>query len=214
MVRFIDRREAGARLAARLAPYADRRDVTVLGLPRGGIPVAYEVARALHVPLEAFVVRKLGLPGHEELAMGAIASGGVRVLDDAIIRMADVSPLALADVTSAELSELARRERRYRGGARFPALGGRTVIVVDDGIATGASVVAAVRALRAQHPARIVVAVPVAPSASCGRLRREADECICLAEPEPFFSVGAWYDDFGQTGDDEVEALLAAARRA
>jgi predicted phosphoribosyltransferase len=210
--RFLDRREAGRELANHLGAFAGRDDVTVLGLPRGGIPVAYEVARTLGAPLEAFVVRKIGAPRQEELAMGAIATGNVRVLDGDTIRMLNVAPEVVERVIGQETRELERRERLYRGAHPFPDLHGRTALLVDDGIATGASMTAAVRAVRALGAARVVVAVPVAPPETVERLRREADDCICVLTPPMFFAVGAWYADFSQTGDDEVVALLADAR--
>lgn len=213
-MRFLDRREAGARLSALLGRFAGRDDVIVLGLPRGGVPVAFEVARALRAPLDVCVVRKLGAPGQEELAIGALASGGTHVVDDAALRALDVSAAELERITAHERAELERRERAYRGARPAPDVRGRTVIVVDDGLATGASMLAAVRAIRAQAPARIVVAVPVAPPESCARVRRDADECVCVAEPEAFFAVGAWYADFSQTTDAEVQALLEDAHPA
>jgi putative phosphoribosyl transferase len=211
-LRFLDRREAGRELAKHLGAFAGRDDVTVLGLPRGGIPVAYEVARTLGAPLEAFVVRKIGAPGQEELAMGAIATGDVRVLDQDTIRMLNVAPEDVERVIGQETRELERRERLYRGAHPFPDLHGRTALLVDDGIATGASMTAAVRAVRALGAARVVVAVPVAPPETVDRLRREADDCICALTPPMFFAVGAWYADFSQTRDDEVVALLDDAR--
>ena len=213
-VRFPDRREAGRRLAARLAGLAGRHDLLVLGLPRGGIPVAYEVARALGAPLDAFVVRKLGIPGHEELAMGAIASGGIRVLEAESIARHGVRRDELEAVTVAERRELERRERAYRGGRVPPNVWRRTVVLVDDGLATGATMHAAVAALRQREPARIVVAVPVAAPDACASMRRDADDCLALLTPEPFLGVGAWYADFSPTSDEEVRALLAEAARA
>jgi predicted phosphoribosyltransferase len=211
--RFRDRHDAGRRLAAELRGYAHRPDVVVLALPRGGVPVGYEFATALEVPLDVFVVRKLGLPWHEELAMGAIASGGVRVLDRQLLRVAHVTDEDLARVTAAEQSELERRERQYRGDRPFPALQGLTVILVDDGLATGSTMRAAVEALRLEGPARIVVAVPVAAPDTCDAFRDVADEVLCAETPEPFQSVGVWYDDFSQTTDDDVHELLERARR-
>lgn len=206
--RFRDRRDAGRRLAAELRAYAHRPDVVVLALPRGGVPVGYEVASALDAPLEVFVVRKLGLPWHEELAMGAIASGGVRVLDQDLIRVARVSDSDIARVTAAEQRELERRERQYRGDRSFPDLHGKTVILVDDGLATGSTMRAAVAALRQEGPSRIVVAVPVAAPETCDAFRDIADEIVCAETPEPFRAVGIWYADFSQTTDDEVHELL------
>jgi predicted phosphoribosyltransferase len=210
--RFRNRIDAGRQLAAALAKYANRPDVIVLGLPRGGIPVAAEVARALHAPLDVFVVRKLGVPGHEEFAMGAIASGGVRLLDRRTVAAAGLTPAQVERVTAAERAELERRERSYRGDRPFPDLTGRTIILVDDGLATGASMRAAVEALRQEGPARIVVAVPVAAPETCQAFRNVADEVVCTATPEPFYAVGRWYDDFSQTTDQEVHELLDSAR--
>ncbi|CAN5876212.1 phosphoribosyltransferase [soil metagenome] len=208
---FKDRREAGRRLAETLRPFVAQPDLLVLGLPRGGIPVAYEVARALNAPLDVFVVRKLGVPGHEELAMGAIATGGVRILNRETIRQLRIPPEAVERVTLAEQRELERRERAYRGARPVPDVQGRTVIVVDDGLATGASMSAAIAALRQQHPARIVVAAPVAAAETCEALREMADVCVCMQTPQPFHGVGQWYADFGQTTDAEVSALLNEA---
>jgi putative phosphoribosyl transferase len=210
---FRDRSEAGRVLARLLKPYADQPGLIVLALPRGGVPVAFEVARALHAPLDVFVVRKLGVPGHEEYAMGAIASGGVRVLNDDVVDYLGIHEDAVEDVARAEQAELQRRERLYRGDRPAPPVEGRTVILVDDGLATGSTMRAAVRALRLQSPARLVVAVPVAAEDTCVALRSEADEVVCARTPEPFRAVGLWYDDFSQTGDDEVRDLLEAARR-
>ena len=209
--RFRDRSEAGRYLADALAAYRGRPDVIVLGLPRGGVPVAFEVAQRLDAPMDVFLVRKLGMPGHEEFAIGAIASGGVRVIDWDVVRDHGVSHGQLQAVITAEEQELARREQRYRGTRPFPALAGKTVIVVDDGLATGASMRAAVAALRAEVPARIIVAVPVAPKETCRALRREADDVVCALTPEPFYAVGLWYEDFAQTTDEEVHDLLERA---
>jgi len=205
---FRDRIEAGQVLASHLSHYADRDDVLVLGLPRGGVPVAFEVARALHAPLDVFVVRKLGLPGHPELAVGAIASGGVRVLNDEVVRAFDLPPELIDAVAEREERELERRERAYRGDRPRLDVQGRTVILVDDGLATGSSMRAAVEALRSQHPARLVVAVPVGARDTCQELKCEADEAVCARTPEPFRAVGLWYDDFSQTSDAEVRQLL------
>jgi predicted phosphoribosyltransferase len=211
--RFRDRHDAGRALARMLAPYAGRADVLVLALPRGGVPVAYEVARALGAPLDVFLVRKLGVPGHEELAMGAIASGGVRVVNEAVITALGVPDAAIERVAAEEGRELERRERAYRGGRPAPELSGREVILVDDGLATGSSMRAAAAAARARGPRRIVVAVPVAAAETCRDLAREVDAVVCAATPEPFYAVGMWYDDFAQTGDGEVRELLARASR-
>lgn len=209
--RFRDRRDAGRHLAERLAAYADRDDVLVLALPRGGVPVAFEVARALRAPLDVFVVRKLGVPGHEELAMGAVASGGVRVLNEDLVRQLEIPAAVIEAVAAREEAELARRERLYRAGRSFPAVQGRTVILVDDGLATGATMRAAVVALRAQRPARIVVAVPVASAETCEELGRSVDDILCAVTPEPFHAVGFWYENFDQTSDEEVRELLRQA---
>jgi predicted phosphoribosyltransferase len=211
--RFRNRTEAGRALAKKLAGYAGRPDVRVLALPRGGVPVAFEVARELEAPLDVFVVRKLGVPGHEEFAMGAIASGGIVVLDPEVVRFAGVSDDQLRRVIEKERRELERRERLYRGDRAPPEISGHTVILVDDGLATGATMRAAVEALRQERPKRIVVAVPLAAPEVCEALRREVDEVVCAATPEPFRAVGLWYDDFSQTSDEEVRALLARAEQ-
>ena len=210
---FRDRTEAGRMLAAALMRYADDPDVIVLGLPRGGVPVAFEVAHALHAPLDVFVVRKLGLPGHRELAMGAIAAGGVRALNEELVRELRM-PLALIEqVTREEERDLLRRELEYRGDHPRPDVRGRTVLLIDDGLATGSSMRVAIRALRAQDPARIIVAAPVAAGATCRELLMEADDVVALMTPEPFHSVGEWFDDFAQTSDAEVRSLLRRARQ-
>jgi len=209
--RFRDRTEAGRRLAERLTAYADRPDVLVLALPRGGVPVAYEVARALRAPLDVFLVRKLGVPGYEELAMGAVATGGVRVLNDQIVAGLRIPGHVIEAVAEAEQQELARRERVYRGDRPPPDVRHRTVILVDDGLATGATMQAAIKALRALPPARIVVAVPTGSPATCEQLKAQADDVICAITPEPFHAVGLWYEDFTQTTDEEVRDLLARA---
>jgi len=210
---FRDRRHAGRVLAQVLTGYANRSDVIVLALPRGGVPVAYEVAKALHAPLDVFVVRKLGVPGHEEYAMGAIASGGVRVLNDEVVQRLGIPDAAVDAVARYEQGEVERRERLYRAGRPPPDVRGRTVILVDDGLATGSTMMAGVRAVRAQQPARIVVAVPTAAAETCAQLRSEADEVVCATTPEPFRAVGMWYDDFSQTSDEEVRELLARAQQ-
>jgi predicted phosphoribosyltransferase len=209
---FRDRADAGRHLVSRLGAYRGRPDVLVLGLPRGGIPVAYEVARELGAPLDVFVVRKLGVPGQEELAMGAIATGGVRVVNRDVVDALHIPPDVLDRAAAEEARELERRERSYRGDRPEPQVQGKTVILVDDGLATGSTMKAAVAALRQQGPARIVVAVPVAAPSTCEELRREVEEVVCFATPEPFMAVGRFYDDFAQTTDDEVRELLAAAR--
>lgn len=208
---FNDRREAGRALAAFLRSRITTDDLLVLGLPRGGVPVAWEVARTLGAPLDVCLVRKLGVPGQEELAMGAIASGGLRVLNDALIRQLGIPEHLVDSVTRREQAELQRRERIFRGNRPEPVIAGRTVIVVDDGLATGSTMLAAVTALRSAHPARIIVAVPVGATDTCAALKRVADDCICAATPEPFYGVGAWYLDFEQTSDDEVRQLLQLA---
>ena len=210
--RFSDRREAGRRLAALLRPLAEEPDVIVLGLPRGGVPVAYEVAEALGAPLDVFVVRKLGVPGHEEYAMGAIASGGIRVLNHEVVRQLQIPTTAVEAVERDERRELERRERLYRDDRPAPSLQGRTVVLVDDGLATGSTMLAAVQAVRTQRPRRIVVAAPVASHEAHDALRREADDCVCVSTPDPFYGVGLWYLNFKQTTDEEVQQLLAAAR--
>jgi predicted phosphoribosyltransferase len=208
--RFRNRTDAGRQLATKLAAYANRRDVLVLALPRGGVPVGFEVARALGAPLDIFLVRKLGVPGYEELAMGAVATGGVRVLNDEIVRGLGISEHEIDAAAARELQELARRERLYRGDRPPPDIAGRTVILVDDGLATGATMRAAIQTLRQQDPHRIVVAVPTSSPDTCKVLEAAADEVICAMTPEPFFAVGHWYDDFTQTTDDEVRDLLWA----
>jgi len=209
--RFRDRTEAGQLLAERLRHYASRADVVVLALPRGGVPVAYEVAKALDAPLDVFVVRKLGVPGHEELAMGAIASGGVLVLDEGIVKRLGISESEIQRAVEAELRELSRREEAYRRGREPPDVAGKTVILVDDGLATGSTMGAAALAVRRLGPARVVVAVPVASAETCDEFRDAVDEVVCGVTPRPFHAVGLWYRDFSQTTDDEVRLLLAQA---
>jgi putative phosphoribosyl transferase len=208
-MRFHDRTDGGRRLATLLTAYANRDDVTVLALPRGGVPVASEVARLLDVPLEVFVVRKLGVPGHSELAMGAIASGGVQVLNEALIDHLDI-PLALVDqVAVRERLELERRDRLYRGDRPMPPLIDRTVLVIDDGLATGSTMHAAVSALRPSRPARVIVAAPVGAPETCIRLKPVADDVVCVQMPTPFDAVGLWYERFDQLDDEEVLDRLA-----
>lgn len=205
---FVDRADAGRRLGARLRPLSGE-DPVVLGLPRGGVPVAFEVARELKAPLDVIIVRKLGVPFHRELGFGAIGEGGVRVVHDAIVRMSRAGKEELAEVERGEEEELARQARRFRRGRERVAVGGRTVIVVDDGIATGATARAACRVARAQGAARVVLAVPVAPPDAVEALRQDADEVVCLSNPPEFSAVGQWYEDFSQTSDAEVVELLS-----
>jgi putative phosphoribosyl transferase len=210
---FADRHEAGIVLASMLGAYCGRGDVVVLALPRGGVPVAFEVAEALAAPLDVFVVRKLGMPGHPEFAMGAIASGGVRVISERVVREYRVPPEAVEAVAREELAELERREREYRRGRPLIELRDRIAILVDDGLATGATMRAAVQAVRASHPSRVVAAVPVGAAASCAELEAVADEVVCARTPASFSAVGSWYRDFSQVTDDEVRALLAEHAR-
>lgn len=209
---YRNRAEAGKHLATKLATYANRDDVMVLALPRGGVPVAFEVAKELGAPLDVFLVRKLGVPGHEELAMGAIASGGVRVLNDDVVDYLEISDDVIDAFTAIELEELERRERVYRGDRPEPEVRGKTVILIDDGLATGSTMRAAVMALRQLNPARIVVAVPVSAPETCDEYRMGVDEIICAVTPEPFYGVGQWYRDFSQTTDDEVSELLERSK--
>jgi predicted phosphoribosyltransferase len=208
---FSNRHEAGEALAKRLMDYKDRPEVIVLALPRGGVPVAFAVPQALNAPLDVFVVRKLGVPGHEELAMGAIASGGVRVLNPEVLSRLRIDTWHVDAIAKEESQELDRREREYRGERPMPDLHGKTVILIDDGLATGATMRAAAKALHHLGPAKIVVAVPAAASETCDEFRAEVDEIICAITPEPFYSVGSWYKDFSQTSDEEVHELLARA---
>jgi predicted phosphoribosyltransferase len=208
MAHFVDRRDAGRKLALHLLKYANRSDVIVLALPRGGVPVAYEVALALDVPLDIFIVRKLGLPGNEELAIGAIASGGIRVLNEDIIHMLHLPQELIDQVARQERQELQRRERSYRGDRPPLDLHSKTIILVDDGLATGASMRAAVAGLRTQNPRRIVVAVPTAAPETCQAFELEVDEVVCAITPEPFLGVGRWYDNFSQTTDEGVRFFM------
>lgn len=214
LIRFANRREAGRILAGRLGAYAARGDVVVLGLPRGGMPAALEVATALGAPIDVFVVRKLGVPSQPELAMGAIASGGIRVLNDDVIRLCGIPSHIIEHVARVEQQELERRERSYRDGRPALAIAGRVAILVDDGLATGSTMRAAVAAVRRLQPSRVVVAVPVGTRNTCEELALIADEVVCAAMPDGFGSVGAWYEDFSQTIDDEVKAALQSARSA
>ena len=209
--KFRDRAEAGRRLAQDLKAYAGRDDLLVLGLPRGGVPVAFEVARELSAPLDVFVVRKLVVPGHEELAMGAVASGGVRFVDEALTSELGISEDAVARTAAEEQEELQRRERAYRGSRGAPKVEGRTVILVDDGLSNGSSMQPALLALQAQDPAEVVVAVPVGARAACEAFRESVDHVVCSTTPDPFRSIGLWYDDFSETSDEEVRALLERA---
>ena len=213
MALFKDRRDAGRKLAQKLTAYVGRTDVIVLALPRGGVPVGYEVARALNAPLDIFIVRKLGVPGHEELAMGAIASGGERVINQDIVRYLHIPPGMIDAIAAREIQELKRRERAYRGDRPAPQVEGYTVILIDDGLATGASMRAAITALRAQNPSQIVVAVPTAASETCQALEPEVDDMICATTPEPFYGVSRWYQDFSQTTDAEVKMFLEEANQ-
>jgi predicted phosphoribosyltransferase len=210
-MRFKNRSEAGRLLAGALDHYRDRPDALVLALPRGGVPVGYEIAKVLNLPLDVFIVRKLGVPGEEELAMGAIASGGVRALNQAVIEHLNIPESVIDAVAKREAHEVERRERLYRNDKPPIDVANRIVILVDDGLATGSTMKAAVAALRRQHPAKIIVAVPTAPPDTCDELRPNADEVVCAVTPEPFFSVGLWYEHFEQTTDAEVSELLRRA---
>ncbi len=210
-VQFHHRAEAGQLLATRLRAYANRSDVLILALPRGGVPVGFELATALHAPLDVFLVRKLGLPGHEELAMGAIANGDIQVLNNDVVEALEIPPYVIERVAQRERQELLRRAAFYRGDRPPPEVQGRVIILVDDGIATGSTMRAAIAALRAQQPARLVVAIPVAPPDTVALFQGEADEVVCLMTPRPFHAVGYWYRDFSQTSDAEVRDLLAWA---
>ena len=213
MERFRDRSHAGTELARRLKEYATADDVLVLGLARGGIPVAFRVAEGLDVPMDVFIVRKLGVPGHEELAMGAIASGGIRVINEDVVKHLSITEEAIARVAAQEQGLLENRERVYRSGRAVPDLRGKTIILVDDGVATGASIRAAVHAIRAQEPKRIVVAAPVGAPSTCRELEALADEVVCLRTPPEMQAIGAWYQDFSQTPDEEVKECLSRAKR-
>jgi predicted phosphoribosyltransferase len=213
-MKFRNRTDAGRQLAAALREFSHRPEVIVLALPRGGVPVAFEVAAKLSVPLDVFLVRKLGVPGHSELAMGAIAAGGVEVLSEDLIRDLDIPRALVQEVARRERMELEHRERAYRGDRKFPTVRDRTVILVDDGLATGSTMEAATLALRQHAPARIVIAAPVGARETCERLSGIADRVVCLAMPEPFRAVGLWFEEFGQTSDEEVARLLAEAGRS
>ncbi|MGK7872817.1 MAG: phosphoribosyltransferase [Xenococcaceae cyanobacterium] len=208
-----NRTEAGRLLASKLAAYANRSDVLVLALPRGGVPVAFEIAKALNVPLDICLVRKLGVPKRKELAMGAIAMGGVMVINHDVVDWLHISKKMIDQVAAQEWQELERRDRLYRGNRPVPDMSNRTIILVDDGIATGSTLRAAIAALRQQQPKTIVVAVPVAPPSTCKELKAEVDKVVCLRTPEPLYSISLWYEDFSQTTDGEVRNLLARAAR-
>jgi putative phosphoribosyl transferase len=206
--RFRDRTEAGQRLAAKLSTYANRSDVLVIGLPRGGVPVAAEVAKALHAPMDICLVRKLGVPSHKELAMGAIASGGVRVLNYDVLSWLKISSKTIDEVAARELRELQRRDRAYRGDRLPPEVRDRTVILVDDGLATGSTMRAAIAVLKEQHPQRMVLAVPVAAPDTCREMEELVDEVVCVMTPDPLYAIGLWYENFAQITDTEVYELL------
>lgn len=210
---FKDRADAGRKLAARLTRYADREDVLVLALPRGGVPVAYEVAKELKAPLDVFLVRKLGVPGHEELAMGAIASGGVRVINDELVSYLGIPYEVIEAITAIEQRELERRTLAYRDNRPSPEIEGRIIILIDDGLATGSTMRAAAASLRSKNPQRIVVAVPVSSPEACDEFRFEVDEIVCAVMPKHFRGVGLWYDDFSQTSDEEVREILTRPTR-
>lgn len=210
---FNDRTDAGKRLAAKLSEYANREDVLILALPRGGVPVAFEVAKELNVKMDVFIVRKLGVPGNEELAMGAIASDNIRVLNEDVVRSFGIHQKVIDEVATKERKELERREHMYRGNRPAPKISGSTVILIDDGLATGATMRAAVAAVKTKNPAKVIVAVPVAAPDTCSFFGNEVDEVICVATPEPFYGVGAWYEDFSQTTDKEVIELLDRATK-
>jgi putative phosphoribosyl transferase len=210
---FNDRADAGKKLAKKLSEYANRSDVIILALPRGGVPVAFEVAKELNVKMDVFIVRKLGVPGNEELAMGAIASDNIRVLNEDVIRSFQIPQSVIDEVAVNELRELERRERLYRGNRSKPDISGSTVILIDDGLATGATMRAAAAAVKTKNPAKIVIAVPTAASDTCSAFENEVDKTICVATPEPFYGVGAWYEDFSQTTDKEVCELLNKAAK-
>ena len=209
---LIDRRDAGQQLARELSKYGGRNDIVILGLPRGGVVVAFEVARILDAPLDIFLVRKLGVPGHEELAAGAIASGGIRVMNEDVVRALGLTEQPIQAIAAREQAVLEHRERLYRGRSEPLDLAGKVVILVDDGLATGASMRTAIRSLKGHGPAWVVLAVPTAPRETCAALAREVDEAVCLMTPEPFYSVGSWYLNFSQTSDEEVQELLQEAR--
>jgi len=211
-IRMRDRKQAGIKLADRLTRYAYDTQTLVLALPRGGVPVAFEIARNLHLPLDVFLVRKLGLPGHEEFAIGAIADGGMRVLNEDVLSYIPMDRVVIDYIAAKEEQELERRRRAYRDNRQFPAVRGKQIILVDDGLATGSTMRAALKALRERKPERIIVAVPVAPADALAHLS-EADEIVCLMTPEPFYSVSVWYERFEQTSDQEVQRMLHEAKQ-
>ena len=213
LTQFRDRKEAGKLLAAQLAAYANQQDLIVLALPRGGVPVGFEIAQALHAPLDVIVVRKLGVPGQEELAMGTIATSGIRILNKDVVQFLNIPDEVVDHVTAQELKELERRERLYRGERPAYDVGGRTIILVDDGIATGATMHAAVAAIKQRQPTRIIIAVPTAAPSTCDEFAMEVDELVCVIRPEPFIAVGYWYRQFSQTSDEEVHHLLEQANQ-
>jgi putative phosphoribosyl transferase len=213
LTQFHDRKEAGKLLAAQLIAYANKQDVIVLALPRGGVPVGFEIAQALHVPLDVIVVRKLGVPGQEELAMGAIATGGIRIMNKDVVQFLDISDEVIDGITVQELQELERREHLYRGERPAYDISGRTVILVDDGVATGATMHAAVAAIKQRQPSRVIIAVPTAAPSTCDEFATEVDELVCIIRPEPFIAVGYWYRQFSQTSDEEVRGLLEQANQ-
>ncbi len=210
---FKNRKEAGVKLAKKLSLYKDQAKGIVLALPRGGVPVAYEVAQRLHLPLDVFIVRKLGVPGHQELAMGAIASNGVRVLNQELVQSFGITPQEIERVTQIEKEELLRREKLYRGQRAFPDLQQHKVILIDDGLATGSTMLAALHAIREKNPQALMVAVPLASPDVCNDFKKEVDDIVCLHTPEPFYAVGEWYEDFSQTTDEEVRELLEKSKR-
>ena len=214
LTQFRDRKEAGKLLAEQLVTYANQQNVIVLALPRGGVPVGFEIAQALHVPLDVIVVRKLGVPGQEELAMGAIATGGIRILNKDVVQFLDISDEVIDEITTHEIQELERRERLYRGERPAYDISGRTVILVDDGIATGATMQAAVAAIKLRQPSRIIIAVPTAAPSTCDEFAVEVDELVCVIRPEPFIAVGYWYRQFSQTSDEDVRSLLEQANHS
>jgi putative phosphoribosyl transferase len=212
MKRFVDRADAGRALAASLKEYEIDPDTIVLAIPRGGVPVAFEIAVTLEVRMDVLIVRKIGVPWNPEYAVGAVASDGIVVMDETMMHQLGLTPVGLAPIVRAELDELERRERLYRGDEPYPELEGHTVLLVDDGLATGSTMLAAIKAVRTRSPRRVVVAVPIASAEACADLDQAADRTICLETPDPFYGVGVWYEDFSETSDEQVLALLAQAR--